>query len=90
MVHPCQNSNRISSVQSPSVGDVNVAVSSSVKLRGSVPATIRALAVSNSSKSCCWISAAANVAPASFAVQWVYSKSTWQFHCDKTSTRRYD
>ena len=52
VVHPYQNSDRISSVQFSSVGDLHVAISSAVKLRGAVASTIRTLTISNSNKCC--------------------------------------
>ena len=85
VIHPDENSNRVSSVQSSCVRNPYVAVSSSVKLNGAVPTTIRALVVSNSDKSCTGISTSANVSSTSSPVQGIHRESFGQFNYEDTN-----
>ena len=85
VIHPDENSNRVSRVQSSCVRNPYVAVSSSVKLNGAVPTTIRALVVSNSDESCTGISTSANVSSTSSPVQGIHRESFGQFNYEDTN-----
>lgn len=94
VIHPDENSNGVSRVQSSRVRNLYVAVSSSVKLNGAVPTTIRALVVSNSDKSlvvsnsdksCTGISTSANVSSTSSPVQGIHRESSGQFNYEDTN-----